>query len=90
MRDGRLVTEHLNEFNTIISHLLFMDIKITEEEKCIILLCFFSDYWDRLVMDIKNNSTTLMLEYVVASPLSKEMRKKNMEGSTKDALLVRG
>jgi hypothetical protein len=37
-------------------------------------------------MDIGSNSTTLVLEDVVASLLSEEMRRKNMEGSTKDAL----
>jgi hypothetical protein len=51
---------------------------------------FFSDSWDSLVMAIGSNSTTLTLEYVVASLLSEEMRWKNMEGSTKDALMVRG
>jgi hypothetical protein len=35
-------------------------------------------------------TTTLALEDVVASLLSEEMRRKNMEGSTKDALVVRG
>jgi hypothetical protein len=67
-----------------------VDIKITEEEKCISLLCSFPDSWDSLVMAIRSNTTTLALEYVVASLLLEEMRRKNMEGSTKDALVVRG
>jgi len=37
---------------------------------------------------IGSNSTTLALEDMVASLLSKEMRRKNMEGSIKDALVV--
>jgi hypothetical protein len=41
-------------------------------------------------MAIGSNSTTLTLEDVVASLLLEEMRWKNMEGSTKDALVVRG
>jgi hypothetical protein len=41
-------------------------------------------------MAIGSNSTTLALEYVVASLLSKEMRWNNMERLTKDALMVRG
>jgi hypothetical protein len=41
-------------------------------------------------MDIGSNSTTLVLEYVVSSLLSEEMRRKNMEGLTKDDLMVRG
>jgi hypothetical protein len=90
MSEGSSVTEHLNVFNTIISQLSSVDIKITEEEKCISLLCSFPDSWDSLVMAIGSNSTTLVLEDVVASLLSEEMRRKNMEGSTKDALVVRG
>jgi hypothetical protein len=90
MRDGSSMTEHLNAFNTILIQLSCVDIKIIEEEKCITLLCSFPDSWDILVMAIGSNTTTLALEYVVASLLSEEMRRKNMEGSTKDALVVRG
>jgi hypothetical protein len=41
MSEGSLVTDHLNVFNTIINQLCYVDIKITKEEKCIILLCSF-------------------------------------------------
>jgi hypothetical protein len=71
MSDGSSVTEHLNAFNIVISQLLSVDIKIIEEEKCIILLCSFPDSWDSLVMAIGSNSTTLVLEDVVASLLSR-------------------
>jgi hypothetical protein len=40
--DAISVTEHLNAFDTIIIQLSYVDIKITKEEKCISLLCFFS------------------------------------------------
>jgi hypothetical protein len=89
MSDESLITKHLNAFNTLISQLLFMDIKNTEEEKCISLLCYFLDSRDSLVMATGSNSTTLMLEYVVGSLLLEEMRRKNMEGSIKYALMVR-
>jgi hypothetical protein len=71
MSDGSLVTDHLNVFNTIISQKSFVDIKINEEEKCISLLYYFPDSWDTLIMIIGSNSTTLMLEYMVAYILSK-------------------
>jgi hypothetical protein len=67
-----------------------VDIKITDEDKCISLLCSFPDSCDSLVMAIGSSKTTLALEDVVTSLLLEEMRRKNMEGSTKDALLVRG
>jgi hypothetical protein len=41
MSDDSSVTKHLNVFNTIIRQLSSIDIKITKEEKCIILLCSF-------------------------------------------------
>jgi hypothetical protein len=41
-------------------------------------------------MTIGSNTTTLALEDVVASLQLEEMGTKNMEGSTKDTLVVRG
>jgi hypothetical protein len=67
-----------------------VDIKIIDEEKCINLLCSFLDSSDSLVVAIGSNTTTLALEDVVASLMSEEMRRKKFEGSTKDALVVRG
>jgi hypothetical protein len=90
MSDESLVTENLNAFNTVLSQLLSMDINIIDEEKCIILLCYVLDSLYSLVVDIGINTTTLVLEDVVASLQSGEMRRKNMEGSTKYALIVRG
>jgi hypothetical protein len=81
MSDGSLITNHLNAFNTTISQLSSVDIKITKEEKCIILLCSFPKSWDSLVMDIGSNSTTLVQEYVATYLISEEMRRNNMEGS---------
>jgi hypothetical protein len=90
MSYGSSVTEHLNAFNTILSQLSSVDIKIIDEDKCINLLCYFLDSWDRLVVAIVSNTTTLALEDVVVYLLSGEMRRKNMDGSTKDAMVVRG
>ena len=69
MNDGSSMTEHLNAFNILLIQLSSMDIKITDEEKCIILLCYFPDSWDSLVMAIGSNSTTLTLEDMVSSLL---------------------
>ena len=69
MSEDNLVTGHLNVFNTTIRQLYFVDIKIIEEEKCVILLCYFPDSSDSLVVDIGINTTTLALEDLVASLL---------------------
>jgi hypothetical protein len=90
MRDGDSVAEHLNDFNTVVSQLVSVDIKISDEDKCINLLCSLPDLWDILVVAIGSNTTSLKFEEVVSSLLSEEMRQKNMEGHSTDALFARG
>jgi len=90
MSDGSSVSEHLNAFNIVLSQLSSVDIKITDEEKCISLLYYFPDSWDSWVVAIGSNTTTVALEDMVVSLLSEETRRKNMEGSTKNSLVVRG
>jgi hypothetical protein len=65
MNDGDSMTEHLNAFNTVVSQLLFVDIKIYDEDKCISLLCSLPDSWDSLVVAIGSNATTLKFDDVL-------------------------
>jgi hypothetical protein len=91
MEDGDSVTEHLNAFNTLVSQLGYVNITIAEEYKCITLLCSLPDSWDNLVVEIGSTTQyTLKYEDVVASLLSKEMRRISMDGHNIDALFVRG
>ena len=90
MKDGDSVTEHLNAFNTVVSQLLSVDIKILDEDKYISLLCSLPDSWDSLVIAIGSNATTLQFDEIVSSLLMEEMRWKNMESQNGDALSVRG
>jgi hypothetical protein len=80
MRDGDLVAEHLNAFNTVVSQLVYVEIKISDEDKCINLLCSLPDSWDSLVVAIGSNTIALKFDEVVSSLLLEEMRQKNMEG----------
>eukprot|EP00253_Pinus_taeda_P031374 PITA_31374 len=79
MKDGDSVTEHLNAFNTVVSQLSSVDIKISYEDKCISLLCSLPDSWDYLVIAIGSNVTALQFDEIVSSLLTEEMRQKNME-----------
>jgi len=79
MKDGDSVTEHLNTFNTMVSQLASIDIKVSDEDKCISLLCSLTDSWDSLVITIGSNATTLQFDEIVSSLLREEMRRKNME-----------
>eukprot|EP00253_Pinus_taeda_P026535 PITA_26535 len=86
MKDGDSVTEHLNAFNTMVSQLASVDIQISDEDKCISLLCSIADSWDSLVIAIGSNATALHFDEIVLSLLTEEMRRKNMENQNGDAL----
>jgi hypothetical protein len=53
------VANNLNAFNTVVSQLVSLEIKISDEDKCINLLCFLRDSLDNLVRAIGSNTTTL-------------------------------
>jgi hypothetical protein len=90
MKDGDLVTDHLNAFNTMVSQLLSIDINIFDEDKCIDLLCSLPDSWDSLVVSIGSNTSDLKFDEVVSSLFSEEMRWENMEGQSTDTLFIGG
>jgi hypothetical protein len=46
-----------------------------EEDHCMTLLCSFPDSWDNLVMAIGSIVKTLVLDEVVVTLLSEEVRK---------------
>ena len=77
MVDGDTVIEHLNVFITLVSQLISIDIRMEEEYKCIAFISSLLDSWEDLVVAIGSSTkTTLKFEDVVASLLSKEMRRK--------------
>ena len=88
MKDGDSVTEHMNAFNTMVSQLSYVDIKISNEDKCISLLCSLQDSWDSLVIAIGSNTTTLNFDDIVSALLSEEMRTRNMQGQNGDGLSI--
>jgi hypothetical protein len=90
MRDGDSVEEHFIAFNTVVSQLISLEIKILYEDKCISLLCYLPDSWDSLVVDIGSNKIALKFDEVVSSLLLEEMKQKNMEGHITNALFARG
>eukprot|EP00253_Pinus_taeda_P008029 PITA_08029 len=88
MKDGDSVTEQLNAFNTVISQLASVDIKISDEDKCISFLCSLPDSWDSLVIAIGRNATAFHFDEIISSLLTEEMRQKDMENQNGDALSV--
>ena len=49
----------------MVSLLLSIDIEISDEDKCISLLCSLPDSWDSLVVAIGRNITTLKFDEIV-------------------------
>ena len=82
------MTEHLNAFNTMVSQLASVDIKILDEDKCISLLCSLPNSWDSLVIAMGSNATTMQFDEIVSTLLTEKMRQKNMESQNGDALSV--
>jgi hypothetical protein len=90
MIDGDSVAEHLNALNTVVSQLVCVEIKISDEDKCINLLCSLPDSWDSVVVAIGSNTTSLKFDEVISSLLLEEKRQNNMEGQSIDELFARG
>ena len=76
MNEGTTVLEHLNFFNKVISELLVVDIKIDEEDKALILLISLSEY-DHIVTTMLYGKKTLILEEIMSTLLSNEIKKKH-------------
>src|SRR5277367_1719010 len=70
MKDGDSATEHLNAFNIVVSQLASVDIKISDEDKCISLLCSLLDSLDSLVIAIGSNATALQFDEIVSALLT--------------------
>ena len=55
MKDGSMVENYLIEFNTLISKLVSVGVKVENEDIEIILLNSISNTWDQLMMFITNS-----------------------------------
>nr|CAD1835506.1 unnamed protein product [Ananas comosus var. bracteatus] len=85
------VQEHLNSFNSIVSKLAALDVRINEEEKASILLCSMPKSWDNLIMNLSHVETLIKTESVVASLLTEKIRRKSSQRSSlKEAMKARG
>ena len=61
MEDGDSMIDHLNVFNTLVSQLISIDIKMVEEDKCITLLCSLPDSWDNLFVAIGSSTKSTLI-----------------------------
>jgi len=90
MVEGGSMTDHLNEFNTIVSQLTSVNVKFDEEVRALLILCSLLERWNSLVMAVSNSifgSNTLKFDDVVGVILSEEIRRKSSGGSTSGSVL---
>lgn len=78
MQDRASIHEHLNEFNSWVNELLGIGVNVDQEEEANLLLYSMSDSWDNLIISL-SHVTKLDLDFVVASCLAEELRRKSLE-----------
>lgn len=88
MKDGESIAENLNAFNLIISQLASIDVKIEDEDKCILLICSLPESWEKLVIAITSGGAEPKLDTIIPILLLEEMRRKTMRSGSQDALHV--
>lgn len=74
MKNESSLQEYLNEFNSLLSKLIAIDMKIDDVEKIFILFCLMNDSWDGLIMNF-GNTKNLTMELAVSKLLSEESQK---------------
>jgi hypothetical protein len=57
MKEGTKITDHLNNFNTLLVQLTSMGVKFKFENKTITILCSFPESWDHFVTSISFSLT---------------------------------
>lgn len=83
---------HLDAFNQLVADLLNLDEEIKDEDKALILLNLLPDSYAHLTTTLLHGKVTISFEEVSNSLMNYEIRHadKQMNGSTSDALVVRG
>jgi hypothetical protein len=91
MKEGTIIVDQLNVFNTQLFQLNSMDIKINEKYKELVLLCLFTESWIHLVTSISFCTTyTLEFDSIVGALLTHEVRRKSiLKTSTPEALATK-
>ncbi|KAJ9551831.1 hypothetical protein OSB04_015876 [Centaurea solstitialis] len=88
MREGMSVTSHINEFNTILSRLLSVDIKFEDEVQALLLLSSLPESWSGTVTAISGSAGTskLTFEGIRDFILGEDIRRRS-SGESSSALL---
>lgn len=91
MKEGGIVSNHLNNFNTLVSQLISMGINLDSEMKTILLLCSLPKSWEGVLMATNTSVAAkrkLNFDDVAGTLLGKDMRRKNQESPSSDSLIM--
>jgi len=88
MKEGASVTSHINDFNSIISRLLSVDIKFEDEIQALLLLSSLPESWSGTVTAVSSSSgtTKFTFEGIRDLILGEDLRRRS-SGETSNALL---
>ncbi|KAJ0078355.1 hypothetical protein Patl1_36722 [Pistacia atlantica] len=91
MREGAFMTEHMNDFNTLINQLSFVKIDFDEEVHALIFLASLPNSWELMRAAISNliGNVKLKLTDVRDKIIVEEVRKKDSSEITSNALNVK-
>ena len=80
MSDNGFVSDHINEFNTIVSQLNYVDINFEDEIKALILISSLPESWDTIVAAIGSSRgyEKLKFDEIRDVVLSKSIRKREV------------
>ena len=90
MYENGFVSDHINEFNMIVSQLNFVDINFGDEIKALILMPSLPESWDTVVTAISSSrgSEKLKFDEIRDVVLSESIRKREVGDSSGSALSV--
>ncbi|GJW59032.1 retrovirus-related pol polyprotein from transposon TNT 1-94 [Tanacetum coccineum] len=63
MKEGASVTDHVNEFNSILSRLLLVDIKFNDEVQALLLLSSLPESWSDTVTAVSGSTRSTKLKF---------------------------
>jgi len=73
MKEGTIISNHLNSFNTLLCRFFNIDVNLEGETREITLLFSFPESWDHFVTSISFTSTdTIEFDVIVGALLSNE------------------
>ncbi|GKB16537.1 retrovirus-related pol polyprotein from transposon TNT 1-94 [Tanacetum coccineum] len=88
MKEGSSVADHVNEFNSILSRLMSVDIKFDDEVQALLLLCSLPESWSGTVTTVSGStgSTKLKFDSICDLILGEDIRRKK-SGEYSNSLL---